>query len=173
MVRTVLGGRQSSVSELSRIMGADRMASPTPSPEWDEWRTWPSSDRNRLKRFMGGGAMTPDQLATDLGLSVDQALRVWREACFVELDHGKSDKMDAAEWREAEIAAALAEIVGPQEIADRLAVQVNTVHMWRKRNILPIPARVISGVPLWQTAVIDEWAEATGRLVEQVEIPAF
>ena len=64
--------------------------------------------------------------------------------------------------------------VGPQEIADRLEVSIETVHSWRKRarlgtypNAQPIPdpAITISGIPVWGWAAIRTWAEATGRAV--------
>lgn len=63
--------------------------------------------------------------------------------------------------------------VGPQEIAERLGVSIETVHSWRKRarrgtypNAEPIPNETItvSGIPLWGWKAIRTWAETTGRL---------
>jgi len=157
-----------STAELERIMGSDRMSSPTASPEWDEWRTWPARDRNRLKRFLGGGALTPDELATELGCSCDEALRTWRDACFVALDAGRSDRVDAWEWEMAEAAAVLAEIIGPHEVAEMLEVSVGTVHQWRKRDAIIAPSRIVSGVPLWTRAEILGWALETRRIVPEI-----
>jgi predicted DNA-binding transcriptional regulator AlpA len=119
-----------------------------------------------------GGSLSPDTLATWLHVSVDDALRQWKVACLSSLKSEQVAPIDADEWQDATTVAALQDIVGPQEVAERLGVQVNTVHIWKKRGILPRPARVISGVPLWSTGAIDAWALATGRL-ELEEIPAF
>lgn len=63
----------------------------------------------------------------------------------------------------------MSDIVGPQEIALMLGVQVNTVHAWTKRGLMPAPERVISKVPLWTSDVISAWAASTGRLVTTSE----
>jgi hypothetical protein len=54
--------------------------------------------------------------------------------------------------------------VGPQEIAALLDVAISTVHVWRQRDVLPEPAWVISGVPLWRRETIVAWATETGRM---------
>jgi len=57
-----------------------------------------------------------------------------------------------------------AELVGPAEIATRLAVAPNTVSMWRARGLLPAPVAVISRVPVWDWADVREWAVDTSRM---------
>ena len=166
------------MSELDRVMGSDRLARPVragrrdPSPIWDVWyEEFTPTDRRRLGPFMGG-AVSPDTLAHWLDMSVDDALRWWRTHCLLELKSQQVADIDVSEWQQADRDAKLADILGPQEIADRLSVQVNTVWQWRKRDIMPIPARIISGVPLWTAEQIDGWAAATGRLTE-VELEPF
>lgn len=156
-------------AELDRITGGDTMTLAGRTPEWDEWHTWPVRDRKRLERFMGG-SLTPDRLATDLGCSVHEALREWRSACFVALDGGRADAIDAFEWEWKASLDALGEIVGPQEVADMFGVALGTVYQWRKRGLLPQAARVVSRTPLWVAATIEWWGLETGRLVrEQAE----
>ncbi len=55
------------------------------------------------------------------------------------------------------------DLVGPQEIAERLAVKVQTVRVWRWRDLMPAPQAVISGVPVWDWAEVERWAIETGR----------
>jgi predicted DNA-binding transcriptional regulator AlpA len=162
-----------SSAELERLMGADRLQRPTrKSSNWDAWyEEFTATDRKRLACFTGG-AVSPDELATWLDCSIDDALRMWKSACLVALDSGKSDVVDATEGEHAAAAELLESIVGPQEVADMLGVKVETVWQWRKRDILPMPARVISKVPLWSAAAINSWAEETGRLTLE-EIPSF
>lgn len=56
-----------------------------------------------------------------------------------------------------------ADPVGPKEIAARLGVRPQTVHMWKYRQLLPEPAWHASGVDLWDWPTIQAWAIATGR----------
>jgi hypothetical protein len=58
----------------------------------------------------------------------------------------------------------VSDLVGPQEIAERLGVKLATVHMWRYRDLLPAPLVVLSDVPVWEWPAIEAWAIATGRL---------
>lgn len=71
-------------------------------------------------------------------------------------------------------AAVLVDPVGQVEIADRLGVQLNTVHVWQTRrgNLtqaagMPEPDTTASGTPLWNWATIEKWARETGRLAEK------
>jgi hypothetical protein len=57
-----------------------------------------------------------------------------------------------------------ADVVGEREIAGRLGVQSNTVHIWRKRGLLPPADWTVSGGPAWSWATIEKWARTTGRL---------
>lgn len=58
------------------------------------------------------------------------------------------------------------DIVGPKEISHRLKVKQNTVHIWAQRDSanFPTPEIRVSGIPLWNWDVIQQWAEETGRL---------
>jgi len=56
------------------------------------------------------------------------------------------------------------DIVGLNEIADRLGVQKNTPDTWRGRGLLPEPAVVVSGTPLWEWSTILDWARRTRRV---------
>lgn len=56
------------------------------------------------------------------------------------------------------------DLVGPHEVAERLGVRVQTVHMWRARGRLPEPGWTISGVPIWEWTTVEGWARASGRL---------
>jgi hypothetical protein len=158
-------------SELLRICGEDKLESPRKgSPEWDVWyNEFSARHRHQCAGFMGG-ALTPEDLADRLYCSTDDALRAWRDAVVIELDRGRSDRVDAWEWEMAEQAALLGEILGPQEVADMLGVAVGTVHQWRKRDAIVAPSRIVSGVPLWTRAEVLGWALATGRAtVEPIE----
>lgn len=58
----------------------------------------------------------------------------------------------------------LTTIVSSHEIADRLGVKPQTVHMWQWRGLLPAPDWSLRIGPVWRWERIEEWAEATGRL---------
>jgi predicted GIY-YIG superfamily endonuclease len=51
------------------------------------------------------------------------------------------------------------DVVGPKEMAERLGVQHETVHKWRYRQVLPEPALILSGTPMWEWETIKEWWE--------------
>lgn len=56
------------------------------------------------------------------------------------------------------------DVVGPKAIAERTGVQVNTVHMWRKRNVMPAARWTESDVPLWcWTEDIVPWLQGDPR----------
>lgn len=54
--------------------------------------------------------------------------------------------------------------VGCEDLATLLAVQLSTVHQWRKRGILPEPSGLIGGAPWWWRVDILEWARTTKRI---------
>ena len=60
------------------------------------------------------------------------------------------------------------DIVGTNEIADRLGVGAQTVRTWAQRPYLnfPEPDYRVSGVPAWEWETIRVWAEETGRLTK-------
>jgi len=57
--------------------------------------------------------------------------------------------------------------VGAAEIAERLGVKPQTVHMWRHRELMPEPRWTVSGQPAWSWQDIEAWARRTGRLRER------
>lgn len=175
-------------SELDRLLGDDRLARPQrplsegsargdrdPRPSWDWWYGLTLTERRQLMRFMApaGSGLQPDDLQQVIGAdSIDQALEQWRQACHLARRTVTRDMVSDMEWEATQ--QALAEIVGPHEIAERLQVELGTVHQWRKRLLMPAPQRVISKVPLWSWAEILGWALETGRAaVEHVEIEPF
>ena len=57
------------------------------------------------------------------------------------------------------------EPVGLAEIAARLGVTRKTADQWRARGLLPDPEpTTVGGRPWWRWAVIEQWAQDTGRL---------
>jgi len=54
--------------------------------------------------------------------------------------------------------------VGADDVADRLGVPRNTVHVWRYRGVLPEPSWTVSGRPCWNWPDVERWAKETGRL---------
>lgn len=57
------------------------------------------------------------------------------------------------------------DLVSQPEIAERLGVTTNTVHVWRQRHKdFPAPEWVLGQVPIWRWEVIEGWARETGRL---------
>lgn len=59
----------------------------------------------------------------------------------------------------------LDDLVGRQEIADRLGAVVSTVDSWRRRygDTFPEPVAVVSGTPLWRWTVVSTWARNDRR----------
>jgi transposase len=56
------------------------------------------------------------------------------------------------------------DVVGAKEIAERLGVPANTVHVWRKRGVLPEPDGFVSGMPAWKWATIRNRLRSSGNL---------
>ena len=166
-------------AELERLMGPDRMARPLkplgegsdaanrdPRSSWDAWYSLPMAARRRLLPYMApaGHGLQPDDAAMVMGVDTpDAALERWAAACELARAGAWSPKADAPEWEWQAAQDALADIVGPHEVAAELGVAIGTVHQWRKRGLMPEPTRVISGVPLWTRAEIMGWALETGR----------
>lgn len=58
----------------------------------------------------------------------------------------------------------LSDVVGINEIADRIGKPRNTVKVWRHRGILPEERWSVSGIPAWDwTLDIVPWLKETGR----------
>lgn len=56
------------------------------------------------------------------------------------------------------------DLVSQPDIAERLGVTTNTVHVWRQRYEFPTPEWTVGQSPLWRWEIIEEWARETGRL---------
>jgi predicted DNA-binding transcriptional regulator AlpA len=61
------------------------------------------------------------------------------------------------------------DLVGTQEIADRLGVSHReTVHAWIRRHAdFPAPFGRVGNVSIWSWSDVEAWARRTGRLPEQ------
>ncbi len=57
------------------------------------------------------------------------------------------------------------DIVGRQEIADRLRVQPRTVSQWKWRQVLPKADFRLAGGDVWLWETIRDWARDTDRLL--------
>lgn len=59
-----------------------------------------------------------------------------------------------------------AALLGVTEVANRLSVKVNTVHIWRRRHPdFPKPLADLAGGPVWWAPDIDAWMK--GRTDER------
>ena len=56
------------------------------------------------------------------------------------------------------------DLVSAKEIAQRLDVRPQTVHVWQHRGIFPPPDIRLGVGPIWHWATIEAWAKQTGRL---------
>lgn len=57
-----------------------------------------------------------------------------------------------------------ADLVGRQEIAERIGVTVAGIDTWRRRYpTFPEPLLVLSGTPIWRWSTVAAWAHATPR----------
>jgi hypothetical protein len=54
-------------------------------------------------------------------------------------------------------------VLAEADVAARLGYPVATVRMWRWRGLLPDPAVVVSGSPVWSWPDVYRWAKSTGR----------
>lgn len=55
-------------------------------------------------------------------------------------------------------------VVSATELALRLGVKTETVHMWRFRGLLPEPDWLLAVGPIWKWVTVERWAKETGRL---------
>lgn len=167
--------RYNATGEIARLMGDAKLARPTPvrgrdgrwsrdpGGEFDWFYALELSEREYISAKHMGGHLGPDELADLAGTDIDSAMDAWLSVVRI----ARSRCVDPLEddyYASESDAVSLADIVGPQEIARLLSVQVNTIHQWVKRGVLPFAERVISGVPLWSSSTIVEWAERTNRL---------
>jgi hypothetical protein len=57
-----------------------------------------------------------------------------------------------------------ADLVGRQEIAERLGITVAAIDTWRRRYpSFPDPLIVLSSTPIWRWSIVAAWAHATPR----------
>lgn len=55
--------------------------------------------------------------------------------------------------------------VGPEEIAERLAVKRDTIYQWRQRDLgFPEPRWRVGGRPAWNWPEIEAWARSVDRM---------
>jgi hypothetical protein len=60
------------------------------------------------------------------------------------------------------------QLVSTNEIADRLGVKPETVHMWRYRDLgFPEPDWQLAIGPVWDWPTVEAWAKQTGRLATE------
>lgn len=166
--------------ELDRL---NAVAIGRPSPERDRWGRWhrdpggewdwfyalPAGDQDYVRRnHMVELGVRPDELADWLGAhSIDDAMTQWLEAVEmtrksrIALVDPLSDEWESLSSYDDDVT----ELMGPDEVADLLQVQRNTIAVWRHRGLMPAPAVVLSSLPIWRRGDILEWAERTGRLV--------
>lgn len=63
-----------------------------------------------------------------------------------------------------------ADLVGLAEIASRLNVTSAAAGNWVARGLLPKPALVANRVRLWDWPEVEDWAKATGRIEQGMQI---
>lgn len=144
--------------------------------EWDWYYALADAEREYVRRFhTAADGVEPDTVATLYGFdTVDHWAQAWLEA----IRATRPDSTGwAREWERGDYDSGMApdprSLLGPAEVASLLRVKHQTVHQWAARGILPEPWAILSGTRLWPRAVILEWAESTGRLPAQTELPVF
>lgn len=73
-------------------------------------------------------------------------------------------ELEALRARVRELEGKADTLLGVQEIAELLGVQVRTVHQWQHRDRLPEAEATVSGLPAWRRTTVVGWARETGRL---------
>lgn len=59
----------------------------------------------------------------------------------------------------------MTQLVGANEIAERLGVQYRVVHDWRRRHgDFPEPVAHLKTALIWSWPEVERWAKQTGRL---------
>jgi hypothetical protein len=140
--------------------------------EFDWYYALDDTTREYIRRdYMAPDGLGPDELATQLGTTIDDAMARWLEVVLANKGLGRYSDVD--EW-EAESVRCLEgsgvvdvnpiDIVGPVEIAQRLSVGTSAIRQWRRRNLLPPVLTTVSGMDLWDWQIVETWARNTGRL---------
>ena len=152
-------------AEIARLMPEGSLQAP-PSPrtpefaggEWDWYYQLSPGAKRKVLRHCQPVGLGPDSCASAAGFEyVDD----WAVALLAAVDAPRDTGREPAPYAQMLDAS---ELVGPVEVAEMLGVAVNTVHVWRKRQLLPAVWAVISGTALWSRWEILEWADTTGRI---------
>jgi predicted DNA-binding transcriptional regulator AlpA len=135
-----------------------------PGGEWDWFYDLPADERAYISRaHMTATGLHPDELATWLATDTDTAMNRWVLAARRARAHADTlaDDYDTSCVDDNEL-------LGPDEVADLLCVQRNTLAQWRKRGQLPEPYKVLSSLPIWRRCDVIEWAQLTNRRIEGI-----
>ena len=161
------------LSELERVMGTDRLASPQPvrdrwgrfkrdpGGQWDWFYALEPSERSYIQRNYMGGRLGPDDVATWLGTDIDSAMEMLVES--IRLARSKIRDSFDEDYDPSSYDDDVTQLVGPDEIAAMLHVGRNTIAQWRHRRLLPPPVITLSSLPIWDRREIVEWAKETNR----------
>lgn len=165
--------------ELARLLCGDALARPVavrtragqwrrdPSAIWDWFygldapvRAWITRE---LMADTGDYGCSPDDLATTSGCD---DVNTW-SAQLVDLvmaarAAGRSRDPLADDYADDDEGD---QLMGPGEVAALLQVNKNTIVQWRRRpNVqFPTPDLVLSDMPIWRRAEIEQWARWSGR----------
>ena len=115
------------------------------------------SERVYLQRNYMGGEIGPEDVATILCCSIDEAMATW----LTRAGSGGCDPLDD-DYQTCDDDD-VAQLVGPKEVAAMLQVGPNTINVWRSRGILLEPFVTISDMPIWRREDVKDWAHLTGR----------
>lgn len=170
------------LGEVARLTADNKIARPRPVRDrWGRWHRDPSgemdwfyglpeTERAYVQRYyMAPDGVEVDVLATMLDMGVDEwsdhfidAVRAARDKRFRSLD------VFDDEWQEFHQEDD-DELLGPDEVAELLAVKRNTLAQWRHRQKLPEPFMVLSGMPIFRRGDVMAFAVDTGREVIEVD----
>ena len=162
-----------SLAEIDRLTGADQLMRPTPVRDrWGRWHRDPGGQWDWFyelepveRKYIAGrhmnGVLGPDDVADRLHTDIDSAMAQWLSAIRLErcgdpLDDDylscEDDGMENYGW------------AGPDEVCNMLAIQRNTLVVWRRRNLgFPEPAFTLSNLPIWSISAVRDWAALTNR----------
>lgn len=134
-----------------------------PGGQWDWFYALDADERAYLSRRHMGGTVGPDDIATWQGTDIDTAMNRWVAAARRARAHADTlaDDYETSSVDDNEL-------LGPDEVADLLCVQRNTLAQWRKRGQLPEPYKVLSSLPIWRRCDVIEWAQLTNRRIEGI-----
>ena len=144
-------------------------------------RTWKNP---RLSSAIANGTA---RSATDAVIAVDPGGKGWAAVCV--RPKGRDGRLGDLTWHGPEpwersaayppteprthvearvrihtfVVANVGDAVGIRGISDKLGYPEAIVRLWRKRGVLPYPAAILAGSPVWEWAEVLRWAHATGR----------